>query len=313
MEKFGGAGQQNKKRSPENYTEKLKLMLEEISSEINGQSESQGLGALVNPDCTISMDGYLRQEGSESGIFNQEEIEENKDEVFRRELNFSGANILAVQNFYRETYGINDPEGIIEHWKKSKEKNKNGQTEMAITALLHKILKQEFLVVRSSAFDDYVNGTDNLILNKETGEAICAFDEVHEGGEGERTNKKIEKVKKVAMRGGTSARYGIGAEKGKLKRTEMKKIPIFYLGLDNTELAELLEGMEYSSSGQISDAEYKTFHKLISSLHEQMEMLLEGKPPIFLPPPIKTKLSKFAETLNHLETLSRPQSMPMAA
>ena len=287
-----------------NHTEKLQEMLRVISSEINAEAQKHGLEHLVDSDCAVSMDGFLRNpEGNNGGIYTREQIEGDKREVKRRELKFSNATIPATQKYYHEQKGLNTPEEIVEYWRKSKIENKNGQTEMAVTVLLHKMLKEEFLVVRSASTDDY-SGVDNLILNKRTGEAICAFDEVHEGGKGERLNEKMEKVKKIAAKGGVKIRYGIGLEQGQLKRSKMEKVPVFYLGLKSEELMKLLEDLQYGREVENSVVEYDIFRQLVKSLREQKN-LLEAE---VLPTDIVNKLQDFEKTLQTLESFA-PESL----
>lgn len=283
-------------RNP-NHTEKLRGMLGAISKEINEEAKGHGLEDLVDSNCAISMDGFLRSPtGKEGGIYTADQIKRDKEEIKKRELEFSGANEPAVQKHFREQEGLNTPEQIVEHWRKSKENNKNGQTEMAITVLLHKILKGEFLVVRSATSDDHA-GVDNLILNKHTGEVICAFDEVHEGGAGERTDKKVEKITRIAQKGGIKIRYSIGLEQGKLKRSKMDGVPVFYLGLKSEELMKLLASLQYGTGAENSETEYEIFQQLVNSLREQ-KGLLESLP---LSSELGTKLKNFEETLQTLE------------
>ena len=205
---------------PKNHTEKLKGLLRNISEKTNREIEQQyGLYTFLNDDCTISMDGFADSWG---GIYSEEEIQAHKDEIIKREMGFSAANNPNVQEFYRTEYGIQDQEGILRRRKENKEKDKSVQMEMATTALLVKILGDDFLVVRSATYDDY-NGVDNIILNKRTGEAVCAFDEVHEGGSGERTNTKKEKMKKIARGDGAEISYGMSLDGGQLRRAGRRR------------------------------------------------------------------------------------------
>ena len=48
---------------------------------------------------------------------------------------------------------------------------------MAIMVLLHKMLKDDFVVLRSAKRDDYAGGVDMLIVNRKTGAVICAIDD----------------------------------------------------------------------------------------------------------------------------------------
>lgn len=221
QENFGG-GNSFRRELPKNYTEKLKVLLKNIAEKINLETEQEyGLVGLLNSDCTIAAEGYAESQG---GIYRDEEVQNHQKKVWELELDFSNANNPNVQEFY----GLKKPEDMVKRWKDSKEKNKNGQTEMAVTALFAKILKDHFLVVRTASYDDYIHRVDNIILNRRTGEAICAFDEVHEGGQGERTDAKNEKVKKIAKKGGTEITYGLRLENGKLVRSRMKNIPVFF-------------------------------------------------------------------------------------
>jgi hypothetical protein len=287
---------------PRNNTERLKTMLAGISTEINREAqERHGLKNLVNADGTLAMDGFAKSQG---GIYPDAEIERNQGEIHQREVEFSGADKPSVQDFYRSQYGVDSAEGIIKRWRENKTKAKNGQTEMAVTAVLYKMLKDDFLVVRTSVYDDYMHGVDNLILDKRTGAVICAFDEVHEGGEGQRTADKREKVKKIAQKGGTRIRYGIGLEQGRLKRSAIENVPVFYLGLKSEELEALLANMNYDPDAGPSPEERQVFSQLVASLREQRAMLdTPGTPPA-----VKRKLAAFEDSLMSMEGLSQPQA-----
>jgi len=282
-----------------NYTEKLKSLLENMANKINRETEEQcGLSGLLNSDCTISMNGFSESGG---GIYREEEIQRHQKEVKERELDFSSANNPNVQEFY----GTKNPEDVVRRWKENKMKDKNGQTEMAVTALLSKILKDDFLVVRTASYDDYRNGIDNIILNRRTGEVICAFDEVHEGGRGERTNAKIDKVKKIAKKGGTKIAYGLKLENGKLSRSKMKNVPLFFLGLKSEELLNLLNNMEYDPDKGATSAEYEIYGKLVASLRAQQQLLLDSSE---VPNLLKEKLKTFERSLAFLERIGQGQS-----
>jgi hypothetical protein len=287
---------------PKNHTEKLKSLLENISRKVNQDTQQQyGISGLLNSDCTISMGGFSESGG---GIYRDEDVERHRRDVKKMELDFSSANNPNVQDFYRSEHGIETPEGIVKRWKENKMKDKNGQTEMAVTALLSKILKDDFLVVRTASYDDYRHGIDNIILNKRTGEVICAFDEVHEGGRGERTNAKIEKVKKIAKKGGTDIAYGLNLENGKLTRSRMKNIPVFFLGLKSEELMKLLSHMEYDPDAGASSVEYEVYTKLVASLRDQQQKLLASPE---VPNMLKEKLKTFENSLLALESIGQAQ------
>ena len=259
--------------------------------------ERYGLYTFLNDDCTISMEGYADSWG---GIYSEEEIQAHKDEIIRREVGFSAANNPNVQEFYRTEYGIQDQEGILKRRKENKEKDKSGQMEMATTALLVKILGDDFLVVRSATYDDY-NGVDNIILNKRTGEAICAFDEVHEGGDGKRTNNKKEKMKKIARGEGAEISYGMSLEGGQLRRAKMENVPVFFLSLKREELMKLLDNMNFDPGADVSAVENEIFSELVKSLRQQQQELLKDRK--VSSAIVQKKLVSFGRLLTNLERL----------
>ena len=282
---------------PKNITERLTNMLHDIASDINIEVEKKfGVIDLVNPDCTVSMSGFSNKK--KGGIYQDEVVQGDSRKIKEMEIVFSGAEKPRVQEFHK-TKGINTVEDIVEHWRENKVRGKSGQAEIAISILLHKVLHEKFLVVRASTYDDYNGGVDNIVLNKETGEVICAFDEVHDSFGGKETNKKIEKIQKIALKGGAKARYGIQLENVVLTRSKMENIPVFYLSLNQDELAELLAHMNYDPHGNQTAIERMVFSKLVQSLREQKIFLesLNGLIPI-----LKEKLRKFENTLETLES-----------
>lgn len=86
--------------------------------------------------------------------------------------------------------------------------NKSGeQLEMLKTVIFHKFLGKDFHTLRTSTYDDYRNGVDNLIIEKETGNIVGAFDEVLDSPIGERSEEKKEKIFKRNRDKGGLIRY----------------------------------------------------------------------------------------------------------
>jgi hypothetical protein len=270
--------------------EKLNKLIKEISLTLNKEAyDKHGLNGLVDHEGQIKPQGY-------SKIYSKDELAYFQNEVHKRELEFSDAEHPNIQRYYKETYGIEGENNIISQWKKEKKENKNTQMELAVTALLHKILQDRYFVVRTSEYDDYHNGIDNLIVDKETGVVICAFDEVHEGGTGERTNDKQGKIEKIATKGGAKIMFGLNMANGKLQRTALENLPVFYLGLTTKELQDLIENMDSENIDQLSEQEKTTYIKLISSVGEQMEVMQKKN----LPTEVKNNLEKFQESFEAL-------------
>lgn len=292
--------QTNKPEKRERLTsvEKLKSVMARISQEVNNEAQERyGLTGLVNDSLHIDPAYFSREKG---GVYEEADILDDKETVDALDRYNSSADNLKTQQFYKSEYGIETPEGIVANHREKKEASKSNQAEMIITALLHKILKERFLVVRSSVFDDYKYGIDNLILDKETGAVICAFDEVLENeGDSERgASKKIEKIKKSAIRGGTEAKYGISLKEKTLTRGHLRNIPVFYLTLESKDLIELTEHLFNNHEEAATEAEERLFSHLVHSIKEQKKMLEQ----LNLPAVMKRRLESFESSLATLES-----------
>ena len=136
-------------------------------------------------------------------------------------------------------------EGYGRKWQE-KEKAKGlkmgEKLEMLKTAIFYKFLSEDFIIVRTSRYDDIINKVDNLIIEKETGSPVCAFDEVSEIS-GSRFEEKKAKVLERNIKGGGKLKYGLTLkkyEKGKAKLTlgEISSLPVFYLALPERHIEE---------------------------------------------------------------------------
>jgi hypothetical protein len=279
--------------NPENrdVSEGLRSLLAEIALNVNIDAfEKYRIRNLLDPDCKVSVSGFA---DPEKGIYDPEVLAESDAEVKAREREFSRATVPAVQEHYAAVHGAHTEDEIVSVWKANRSKEKNGQMEMAVTALLHKVLGKRYLVVRTADYDDYVGGVDNIIVDKETGVVICGFDDVHEGGDGERTQTKQEKVRKIAKKGGARLRFGLEFANGSLHRAALENLPVFYLGLSSEELIELTRNMSYSLSEKPTEMEVKIFSRLLESVRTQLADL-KGQD---VPFAVKRNLQRFEESL----------------
>lgn len=287
-----------------NRVEQLQAALATIASEVNAQVEKEhGIGGLLDADCAIAMQGYATEEG---GIYPSEEVARDMEEVRRMEWNFTGAANPNVREFYRDEYHAETEEEVIAAWKANKVKEKSGQTEMAVTALLYKMLGHDFIVARTAAYDDYKGGVDNVILDKRTGAVVCAFDEIHEDKTGRRLGEKRGKVQKLVGKGGARIRYGISMEGEDLKRTKLENLPVFYLSLTDADLEDLVAGIG-DGLANVSAGEERVFAKLIDSLRQQAKLLDEWHG---TPKAVKAKLDNFAQSLQAIMQSTGEQAPP---
>lgn len=278
--------------------EKLDAVMGLLSSEVNSTVKKEyGLRKLVDDGGRIRADRY--ELGESGGIYTKEVIEEDQHLVDGQDRFNSGADDPNTQDFFKKQYGISGtPESVVEQYLKNKDAQKSNQAEMAITGLLHKMLKERFIVVRASTYDDYMHGMDNLILDRETGAVICAFDEVLRNESDEPgASKKLDKVKRHALSGGRKAKYGIALEEGKLVRSPLEHVPVFFLELKSTDLENLANDLLENFDKEPTALEQRLYALLIASIEEQKK-ILERLP--LLPKVTEGNLKAFGETLEVL-------------
>lgn len=213
---------------------------------INGDNEEHDT-RLVNDDGTIMVESFQKSEG---GPYERENKEFKKDKKI-------------VKKFTEKCQ------------KEKRERNFGELWEKAKTIILNKIISSEFIVVRASKHDDLENGVDNIIINKETGNVVCAFDEVSAEEGTEKEAEKSEKVEGKNKEGGATIKYGITVnEENKIIKKEIKNIPVFYLRLSGRDLVKLLHEMDYESEEPL-EIELEVFDDLINSLEGQLKELLD--------------------------------------
>jgi hypothetical protein len=286
------------KDTPEDIRYKLGRMMENIKDGVNAEFGED----VLNDDASINMRQWKRSENFPDGYAKQE-IKDDEETVHRKKLLFSGSSDL--------------PEGLekearVAAWEKRRKVGKPELLELATTAVFHKVLGEKFMVVRSSVFDDYENGADNVIINKETGDVVCAFDEVRENSvsnrklredeveEKTRTEEKEEKIKRKAQKGGTRIKYGFGSAAGKLVKKQITGVPMFYISVEAPELDKLLEKMDYNSA-KPNEVELEIFDKLLASLSQQTEMLKQEK----IHPEVAKNLLSFEKSLGEINELRK--------
>jgi hypothetical protein len=292
MERFRGLEAVER---PKNHLEKLRGLVRDISAAINLEAQNEhGVKGLLNADGSVSMDGFLIANG---GIYRPEQIAEDHKIDYKSEISHALAN------------RTDDPEKqkkIVAQWRESRGKSKANQIEMAIMVLFYKILKTEFVVARSAAHDDYQGGMDIFLVDKETGQTLCAIDGVHtddSGIPGRDPNRgKAEKVKKKAERGGARVKYGLTLQEGRLTRSGLKNVPVFYLGMTSDEFGELAKNMSPNPSAAITQAERQIFSGMVKFLAEQKTVLSA----LDLKPEIKANLDRLDPTLARLSQIAAP-------
>lgn len=178
--------------------------------------------------------------------------------------------------------------------------------ELYVTALLNKHFS-ELIVVRTSEFDDVFGHVDTLVVDRRTGQVICAVDEVSAIG-GTVYKQKEERIKERnigkeittssgerVITGGTRIKYGL-----KLTRDENgqehiilgpnRYVPIFYIAIPKEALERAVSEFN-PSKDSASEYERKMLQYILTSIMGQIEglMLEEQK----LNPFLKKSISRF--------------------
>ncbi|MFH0856453.1 MAG: hypothetical protein V1860_00970 [bacterium] len=253
------------KRVETEYFERVDKILAEIAKEQN--DFLRGFGELkrdiINPDCSINMRSFMTKGGE--GIYQKDDIKKDEEFIREKEEWWSGGDDETDEDKKRF---------YLAEWTEDKKRSSGILFEKVITIILHKMLRKEFFVSRASKFDDYANGVDTIIINKETGGIICAFDEVTGDDVETKENKVIEKDEK----GGASIKYGITFEKNntgeiELIKKEIKNVPTFYLGLPKSDLRRIANKMAYNTEEK-SEAEIEICKRMVMSLKEQLANML---------------------------------------
>lgn len=145
--------------------------------------------------------------------------------------------------------------------------------EMLKTVVFHKFIGQDFLVVRTSLHDDFRNKVDNLIVDRKTGDPVCAFDELLGGdAHDHRAKKKKEDILEINVQSGARVEYGITFKEGQKVKTALEGIPIFHLMLSGGELQKLIDSIGLSLREK-NFTEEKIFKDFITSIEGQVNSL----------------------------------------
>lgn len=245
--------QESRKEDAEKLKDYIKLIAEDLKSE----------GIPVTSECRIDPKEYR-------GIYNDKELEKDERMVKR------------LKEIYANEEGVS-----IKEWEEKKIMKDGEQLEMLKTAIFHKNLSHDFVVVRASEFDDIKRKIDNVIINKKTGSVICALDE-SSPRTGEKYNKKQEEILKLDKQGGVNLRYGLTFKDryGKPILKTLKELPVFLLALHPSEIVKGIEKFNKDN-----EYEKKLFKFFITEIDIQIKKMEEGQ--FKIPLRLQTQWSDF--------------------
>lgn len=215
--------------------ENLKYFLRQTAERLREE------GVPVRPNCRIEMDEF-------QAVYNIEEIEGDKQEVARIESKISRDGTMSEERL-------------------------GEQLEMLKTGIFNKFLPSNFVTARASRFDDIKNGVDNVIVDLESGNVVCALDEVGELT-GERFEEKKWRILDKNNKGGITLKYALTVEEGKVRPSRaLENIPIFYLALPPAYIREGVRSFVPTVDKPPSSYEKKIFEYLISLMDSEIKLI----------------------------------------
>lgn len=241
--------------------EKLRIFVAGISERLKSE------GVPLEDNCRIDMQAFRN-------VYSEREIE---------------ADNKLVADYEKDWYKDLSPKEV----KQKKIRNEGEQLEMLKTSVFDKFLNKDFIAARTSSYDDIKNKIDNVILEKETGASICAFDEVGDTT-GVIYEKKTEEVlERNRKEEGGKLKYGLKLEDGKLALGPVHNLPIFYLALPKRLIQQGIQAMDPSFQGK-SENDRNLFGYFISSIDQQIKRLRLER---HLNPELTARLEHFEELL----------------
>lgn len=177
-----------------------------------------------------------------------------------------------IKNWQQDWYGTTNPEEI-----ENKALATDGEKlEMLAYAIFYKKLNNRFIVARSSVYDDIKNKADTLILDRETGGLVCAFDEVGDTSGAEYQRKQKAVLERNRDKQGVNLKYGLRLEKNndemKFSLGEVRNVPIFYIALPKDRIEKGIANF-LPSEKESSEFEERLFQYFIASIDAQIKGL----------------------------------------
>lgn len=231
-----------------------------------------------------------------------------------------GANGRLDENLYRNLYGEREVKNDLAtnhnyetffgdisggEMPADRRLHEGEQLEMLSHSIFIKNLGEKFVVVRASFHDDRKNKVDTLLLDRQTGNLVCAFDEIGDIS-GVDYERKLSKVQtKNIHEGGASLKYGIKLETngGKIIPSPAENIPLFYIALPSEFIKKGMEEFLPDMENQ-SDFERKLFGYFVATIAAQIEGLeLYDRR---LDPALKQKLAAFKQVMEPLKSKIKP-------
>jgi hypothetical protein len=279
-------GHENRQESLKRIQKVLFSVVQDIRAELNERFRVEK--GFIDKDATIMMKDFYEAKGTNIAT-GTPEITSDEQDIQNVEREWAGLNDTEARQDRAIAFGLQGEVGdeeMLKAFKRNKELSLPNQLEMAMTILLHKAFGDKYIVVRASKFDDYFNGIDNVLVNKETGDVICAFDEVRTNDRSPREYEKKERSRKKAEHGGATLKYGFRTQGDQtITKQSIHSIPIYCLGLQSEDCSLLIQDISYSDKRSnptlvkqnLNTTESRILNILIASIREQKNILIQDE------------------------------------
>lgn len=257
----------------ETKNEKLDRLLTKMALDVNQKlkeylTDTKGNPTFVDETCRLNQNAFRRKSG---GMYSSDDLNRHAEEVGQRQREF------ALEAFCPGEHNPTDNEvnDYLEKWREWNKYKGGDGVEKLSTILLHKILGEDYAVLRTCEYDDYVNSVDQLVVNLETGEVVCAFDEVLDEVEGNRYRNKVNRAKRRLKKdGGMSVAYGFAVDDNGngLKRAALRGVPAVCLSTNKRSFHTLMRKLT-DCEGSLNSAEVGFLDHMINQVRTQLEEL----------------------------------------
>ena len=243
----------------------------------------------VRQNKEMSLDNFLDREGKISpasqNVF-KDDFSLAEKELYDIKSNIIGINTPdpnRIRDYYVKTFNFKGSteeinRQIIKKWEGENKGRKSILAEKVIFVVLYKLLKDRFIVVRTSDYDDYKNGVDFLIVDKKNGSVVGAIDGLHDENKGsqDRAKQKEKKVQQKNERGGAMVRFGLRVDpvSQQAKPESLKNVPVFYLPVKNQHL-EQFKNNQKNDLNKISANEDEVIDYFKGEINKQIESIMK--------------------------------------
>lgn len=250
----------------------LEETVERISQQTNLlMKEAFGVESFLQDDGRLDTEKYM-----ERAHLSRSEYGEHLEYIKNCERSFAKKSQFARDNKVQIDAGQVSRKELKEKWEEEERDSAGKQMELLTMALFHKFFSEDFIVVRSSTYDDYKNKMDLLLINKKTGAVICAFDDFTGDKEGRAAKEKGVNIEDIVRSGGASLRYGfcVTEEEGgrkKLTEKELTHLPIFQMQTSAKEFQQLFMSLVSNPSKKPTGTEVGIMKEILKQMQKQCE------------------------------------------